>query len=96
MLLFCCRYEFLLLARDGYVSAISCVYVLHHLPEQRPVSTLVLQSVDKYIIMYHLMNDNVLKLIFRQIEMSAYTESEIRIYGSAVPCPSALESKLPE
>ena len=61
----------------GDVSAVLGVDVIHHLPEERAVGRGVLHLVYGNIIMYHLMNDDILNIVFREVESLADFQFEV-------------------
>ena len=66
------------------------VDIVHHLTEYLSMSTCVLNTVEVNIIMYHLMDDSIFHLIFRQVKADADTETEVVEFQLTEQFPSFL------
>lgn len=73
------------------VPAVFLVYVAHHLPEQPTVNRCVFKPVYTYMIMYHLMNDDVFEFSFGKVETSTYAKHKIIANDFTEHGPALLE-----
>ena len=84
------------LVGNGQTPAVSLVDGVHHLPKQLAVGRGVLQVVDTYVIMYHLVDYRIFYLPFSQVEAGAYSHAEVIELHLPENCQTLFERTLSE
>lgn len=69
--------------RNAYVAAMRSVDRMHHLSEQRPVRRRVFQTLVGYVVMDHLVDDDILPFLLPQVEGDAKPDLEVGIHAPA-------------
>ena len=82
--------------RDGDVPAKATVDVVHDLTEEAPVCRRVLQLVVADVVVYHLVDDDVLQLALRQVDTRVDAQAEVVELCPAEQGPALLVRTLPE
>ena len=82
--------------RNGDVPAEPVVDVAHHLSEESAVCRSVFQLVVADVVVYHLVDDNVLQLVFGQVDAGIDAEAKVVELRPAEEVPTLLVGTLPE
>ena len=79
---------------NGNVSLETGIYIIHHTTENPAVCRGVLQVVRQDVIVYHLVDDGILKESFRHIPTPGDDELKVLIFPPTPKCASALVAQL--
>ena len=82
--------------RDGDVAGKAVVDVGHHLAEETPVGGCVTKTIEKDVAMNHLMDDDVVKFVFRQVVEGAETQVQVVKFNLAEECTPTSVNALSE
>ena len=64
--------------RDRYMPTVLLIDILHHLTEHGAMRRCVLQLVETYIVVDHLVDESVLQLLLREIKPPADAQGKVR------------------